>query len=524
SGHGSGEAASDRPSLLGGEAPKAKKPRAPFPEAGTTWFGFELLGELGRGAFSQVYLARQDDLAGRLVALKVSREAWVESQRLAQLQHSHIMPVYSVHKLGDFHAVVMPYLGSTTLADVLSGLRRQVAPPHSGNYFAATVEARDLTTNGHLEASPDDETLTPYAEESVRNVPLVVSPQNSAPRTKRITRGGNGSTIRNSDSEHDSTLGGGSDPRSGRAMRKVRSAAAQAGRGAGWLGLGDLSYVDAVLWMGVRLADGLAHAHERGIVHCDLKPANVLLSEDGQPLLLDFNLAADTKIRNDADERIGGTLPYMAPEQMSRLLDGKGDVDHRSDIYSLGVMLYELLTGQAAFPQHEGPWREVVVKLREERQTPPGLNRRSSGDSPAVEAIIRRCLEPDVSRRYQTAEELREDLERQLNHLPLVHASNPSWGELASKWLQRHPRATSGGTVALVAALILSVAAGAAWSFDRQRQRMVSVEQARTTLDELRQATQLLSDPGLDSERRATLEEICQRVASRYGISTDRRW
>src|SRR5262249_54717418 len=77
-----------------------------------------------------------------------------------------------------------------------------------------------------------------------------------------------------------------------------------------------LSYVDAVLWIGERLADGLAHAHERGILHRDLKPANILLTDDGQPMLLDFNLSAD--IRGDVSRaRVGGTLPYMAPEHLA---------------------------------------------------------------------------------------------------------------------------------------------------------------------------------------------------------------
>src|SRR5262249_20105309 len=109
-----------------------------------------------------------------------------------------------------------------------------------------------------------------------------------------------------------------------------------------WKTLEGRSYVQAVLWLGARLADGLAHAHERGILHRDLKPANVLLTEDGQPLLLDFNLSEDTKLSAGAPAAfIGGTLPYMAPEHLTAFLDRTHGVDARSDLYSLGVILYE---------------------------------------------------------------------------------------------------------------------------------------------------------------------------------------
>ena len=102
------------------------------------------------------------------------------------------------------------------------------------------------------------------------------------------------------------------------------------------------------------MADGLAHAHERGILHRDLKPANILLGDDGEPLLLDFNLAADTKLRGPASAAlIGGTLPYMAPEHLQALRGEDRTLDARSDLYSLGVILFELLTGNHPFETHQ---------------------------------------------------------------------------------------------------------------------------------------------------------------------------
>jgi hypothetical protein len=94
----------------------------------------------------------------------------------------------------------------------------------------------------------------------------------------------------------------------------------------GWARLDRLPYADAVLALGGQLADGLAHAHERGILHRDLKPANVLLSDAGRPMLLDFNLAEDTKLRGSAERaQMGGTLPYMAPEHLEAFRSGVGN-------------------------------------------------------------------------------------------------------------------------------------------------------------------------------------------------------
>ena len=105
------------------------------------------------------------------------------------------------------------------------------------------------------------------------------------------------------------------------------------------------SYVDGVVRLAAQIADALAFLHKEGVCHRDLKPSNVLLSSDGQALLLDFNLSADARA---ARPRIGGTIPYMAPEQLRALVDDSDDsaMDERVDLYALGVILYELLTGK----------------------------------------------------------------------------------------------------------------------------------------------------------------------------------
>ena len=122
-----------------------------------------------------------------------------------------------------------------------------------------------------------------------------------------------------------------------------------------------LSHVEAVLWIGARLADALVHSHARGILHLDLKPENILLADDGQPMLLDFNLSIDLRDTVSMElARIGGTLPYMSPEQIEAFRGGKREIDARSDLYSLGVILFELLTKNSPFQRRAGRLENVL--------------------------------------------------------------------------------------------------------------------------------------------------------------------
>jgi serine/threonine protein kinase len=105
-------------------------------------FGFQLIAELGQGSFGRVYLAKQGELAGRLVVLKISEDLTAESHSLAQLQHTNIVPVYSVHRSGAVQAVCMPYFGPTTLADVLEELKSRSSLPLSGSDLLSTLNNR----------------------------------------------------------------------------------------------------------------------------------------------------------------------------------------------------------------------------------------------------------------------------------------------------------------------------------------------------------------------------------------------
>ena len=232
----------------------------------------------------------------------------------------------------------------------------------------------------------------------------------------------------------------------------------------GWSRLEGLSYIEAILTLGGQLADGLGHAHRRGILHRDLKPANVLLTDDGRAMLLDFNLAEDVKLRQFPERAsIGGTLPFMAPEHIEAYRTGTGRLDERCDLYSLGVILFELITGRHPFPIYKQASPEnILAMVADRRKPPPRLRTHNTAVSPAVEALVRKCLAPDPADRYSSADELREDIDRHLANRPLKHAANPSKRELVRKWVKRHPRLASSSTVAAVAAILLAAVIGGA--------------------------------------------------------------
>ena len=469
-----------------------------FPRPGNTFLGFELLAELGRGTFGRVYLARQGDLANRYVALKVAADLYTESQTLAQLQHSHIVPIYSIHQAGSLQAVCMPFLGTTTLADVFKDLRRRDSLPASGRSLVQTLDARKSATRISEERGARDEgrgTNGALAEE----------------RTEEPTNGSGPSPL----APRPSPLGNVEGSRENLHM------------------LARLTHVQAVLWIAARVADGLAHAHARGILHRDLKPANVLLTDDGQPMLLDFNLSADVKRRAGAAAAIlGGTLPYMAPEHIDAYQGADRVVDARSDLYSLGLILYEMLAGRPPVEVQRGPLPDVLARTSAaRREPPPDLRRWNRGVSPAVASIVRHCLEPDPARRYQSARELREDLERQLAHRPLRYAPEPSWWERARKWRRRHPRLTSVTTVATLA-LVAVLALG---SLLAMRGRELARLEARDSWQRLGEELKALRVPafrpaaaGREPEaERQQLEEaaaVCRRALARYHLPDDASW
>ena len=279
-----------------------------------------------------------------------------------------------------------------------------------------------------------------------------------------------------------------------------------------------LSFSDAVLMLGGRLAKGLAHAHDRGLIHCDLKPANVLLTDDGQAMLLDFDVALDVRATEGQLAVIGGTLQYMSPDQFELLLGRRTRIDGRSDVYSLGLVLYELLTGRLPFEPPDQPTAVEVERALAARKTVPKVCRANPAVSPGAEAIIRQCLAPDPNLRYPSAAALAEDIERHLADQPLKFARETSPREQFRKWARRNPRLASpaGGVAVLAVFALAAVTYGVQGRFlamatSAERERVAAADLHRNALPPLRRAQAELidaADPAAVARSRAAARAV----------------
>jgi serine/threonine protein kinase len=313
-----------------------------WPEPGDMWLTFELLRPLGHGAFARAFLAREPAMGNRLVAVKIALLGGsAEAEILGRLSHDNIVPVYSIRQdeLTKLTATAMPYLGETTLEDI-------VDYAFSGPEFPASAS-------------------------------LIIEAARPRPGQEEIH------------------------------ARLETSPVLEHG-----------TYVDGVLHLAVQLADALAFVHERDIYHRDLKPSNVLVRPDGKPMLLDFNLSFSPQ----GDGRyIGGTPLYMSPELLratDKNYTGPCLLGAPSDLYSLGVILYEMLSGKHPFRsvRWQGTEEEKRSRLSDaQRLGPPRLRTLVPRLDRNVAAVVERCLAYEARDRFQSAAELVKALRRCLS-------------------------------------------------------------------------------------------------------------
>lgn len=365
-------------------------PKARFPEAGDQFEEFELVSLIGKGGSSRVFLARDLSLGGKRVVLKVSLDRGQEPKTQGALDHPHIVPVHAVAFQPDegLRGLSMPYRPGLPLDEIVNRVRPAEQPKLARILWDAVVDG----TSADAPPSPQEKHASLHRREPT---------------------------------------------------------------GDRWNGFPvDGTYAQGAAWIAMILARALHYAHGMQTFHRDVKPGNILLTLDHGPQLLDFNLAESPHSAHQAESAmLGGTLPYMAPEQIEAFLnpDLWGKVDARSDIYSLGLVLRELLTGQAPdLPDEKVPPARAMRDLLDRRTRLVTNVRQFNPHIPhALQAIVAHCLCFNPNDRYPDAQSLAEDLERFLTRQPLRVAVNPSRRERIGNWGTRNRARLVGNTIYL---------------------------------------------------------------------------
>ena len=458
------------PEMRQAEQPSAEEGRPIRPLA--TLGDYRIVREVGRGGMGVVYEARQLSL-NRRVALKVLPYAAVldrralarfknEAQAAAQLDYPNIVALYGIGSDRGVHYYAMRFIDGPTLADCI----RQMQQAHRDN--------RDLRFDSLAEVVADS-ALSDSQKAATANDPTAAyvgcvkhtSPGATAVSAVRDSLSAPGATavsaVRDSLS---TTPADDTTPDAAAAAPTRRSFHTPA-------------FFRSVAELAAQIADALDHAHEQGIIHRDVKPSNLILDQHGKPYVADFGLArigSDTAMTVTGD--LLGTLRYMSPEQA---LAKRAGVDHRSDIYSLGATLYELLALRPAFPSEnrEELLRQIAV------DEPISLRRLNKAIPADLETIVLKALSKEPADRYSTAADLAADLRRYVEDKP-VKAKRPGIARRVSKWSRRH-RAVA-VTAALGLLLTVSVLSASLGWTARQKsiRRGIVAAQVEQTLDEAR--------------------------------------
>jgi WD40 repeat protein/serine/threonine protein kinase len=461
---------------------------------------FRILREVGRGGMGVVYEAEQESL-GRRVAIKVLSESALadpkrvlrferEARAAARLHHTNIVPVFGVGRDGGHHFYVMQFIPGMGLDAVLEELRR--------------LRGSTGTTPAPMGRSPAcGEVSAAEVAEAILTGRFSTSLSGSGGGAPGAEPGAAVATDRPAD--HCLT----NQTPSSVCLPGV-SSDSLAGTSA------DRLYYRSVARIGQQVADALEYANRQGVLHRDIKPANLLVDPKGNVWVTDFGLAkaTDTLDVTDAGDLLG-TVRYMAPERF------EGKCDARSDVYALGLTLYELLALRPAF--EEADRRALIRQVMNQEPRPLG---RSLPHLPRdLETIVVKAIARDAAGRYPTAMALADDLRRFLDDKP-IHARRLGAAEQAWRWARRNP--TVAGSLGAVAAALLAVAALALLYAHRQardaaRIRELAGETTKASRKAEEQARRAVSALGQSNLRLAALnyergQDACEKGEIGLGL------
>ena len=395
--------------------------RIPGLAAGLRRLGdFRLLREVGRGGMGIVYEAEQESL-GRRVALKVLRDHRLldpkllirfqrEAKAAARLHHTNIVPVFGVGEHEGTYFYVMQFIRGLPLDAVLKGVRRLKGAAADPGPPTAEIMPSDGLTEAELARS-----LATGRYATAQVVEAGSSPLGAA--TAPMVR----------DDDSSATFPG--PPSLSTATDTARQ------------------YARSVARVGLQVAEALDYAHQHGILHRDIKPSNLLLDAHGAVWVTDFGLA---KVASDSDlTRTGdivGTIRYMAPERF------EGRCDARSDVYALGLTLYELLARRPAFEAED---RHALIR-QVTQEEPRALRRVEPTVLRDLHTIVHRAIAKDPKDRYATAAELRDELERFLSDRP-IRSRPVLLPERYWRWCQRNPLLALASSAACALTIAIAV-------------------------------------------------------------------